>query len=108
MIELGGQIEEVDFGGGDVGVGDDDQRVDFEVGKLAVDVDGVEAGDEVDEDIVDSLGDFFQETGGDFVVAGVLGEIDGDEHLFGFGVDIADINAAFVVEEDPIALKLYC
>lgn len=39
-----------------------------DVRELAVDVDGVEAGDEVDEDIVDASGDLFQQRGSDFVV----------------------------------------
>jgi hypothetical protein len=45
LIELGGKIEEVDRGRGAVLVGDDNEGVDLEVGELAVDVDGIEAGD---------------------------------------------------------------
>jgi hypothetical protein len=41
LVQFGGKIEEVDFCGGSVGIGNDDKRVDLEVGELAVDVDGV-------------------------------------------------------------------
>ncbi len=55
LVELGSEIEEVDFSRGLVSVGDDDQGVDLEVCELAVDVDGVKTHDEVNEDIVDTL-----------------------------------------------------
>ena len=105
LVELCGEIEEVHVRGRDVLVGDDDERVDFEISELAVDVNGVEARDEVDEDVVHALGDLFEEARGDLLVAGVLPQVDGDEHLLGFGVDVADVDAAFVVEEDPVALE---
>lgn len=60
LIELGGQIEEVDFGGCTFSVGNDDKGVDFEVCELAVDVDSVESRYEVNENVVDTFGDFFQ------------------------------------------------
>lgn len=40
--------------------------------ELAVDVDGVKAGDEVDEDIVDTLGDLAEEGRGNGLVGWVL------------------------------------
>ena len=43
-------------------VGDDDQRVDLEVGKLAVDVDSIESCDEIYQNVVDALGNLLQES----------------------------------------------
>lgn len=43
---------------------EDNQRVDFEVGKVEVDVDGVEADEEVDEGVLLGLGDVGEEGGG--------------------------------------------
>lgn len=60
-------------GGGGILVGNDDKRVDFEVGKLAVDVDGVEAGNEVNQNVVDALGDLAEQGLRDLVVGGVFG-----------------------------------
>lgn len=104
LVELGRQIEEVHLGGGGVGVGDDDQRVDLEVGELRVDVDGVEARDEVDQDVVDALGDVLQQRGGDLVVGWVVLQVDGDEELLRFGVHITNVDTTFVSEKDPVAL----
>lgn len=36
--------------------------------ELAVNVDGVEAGDEVDEDVVNTLGDLLEESGSNLLV----------------------------------------
>ena len=36
--------------------------------ELAVDVDGVEAGDEVNEDVVNTLGDLLEESGSNLLV----------------------------------------
>ena len=93
------------FSGGFIGVGDDDQGVDLEIGKLAVNVDGVQAGDEIDEDIVDTFRDLFEECRGELFVGGELLQVDGDEDLHSFGVNIADIDTALVCEENPIALS---
>ena len=73
----------MDVGRGGIGVGNDDKGVDLEVAaavrldyvsgflnsrELAVDVDGVEAGDKVNQDIVDALGDLLQKSSGNFLV----------------------------------------
>jgi len=50
------------------------------------------------------LGDFAEQGFGDFLVGWVVGEVDGDEELFGFGIDIADVDTSFVSEEDPVTL----
>lgn len=41
LVDLGGKIEEVHLSGGTLCVWNDDERVDFEVGELTVDVDSV-------------------------------------------------------------------
>jgi hypothetical protein len=105
LVNLGGKIEEVDIGRCDLLVRDDDERVDLEVGELAVDVDGVQAGDEVNEDVVDTSGDLAEKALGDLLVAGVLLEVHGDEELLSLSVDIADLDTTLVVEQDPVALK---
>ena len=61
LIELGGQIEKVDFGGCTFSVRYDNKRVDFEICELAVDVNGVQSCYEVNENIVDTFGDLFQQ-----------------------------------------------
>lgn len=106
LVQLGGQVKEVHFGGGTLGVGDDDQGVDFEVGELRVHVDGVETGDEVNEDVVNTLRDLVQEGLGDLLVGGVVLEVDGDEQLLSLSVDITNVDTTLVGEEDPVALHL--
>lgn len=105
LVELSSQVEEMDFGRGAFSVRDNDKRVDFKIGKLAIDVDGVEAGDEVHEDIVDTLGDVFQESRGNLLVGGVILQVNGDKELLSFGVDITDVDTTLVGEENPIALN---
>lgn len=107
LVELGSQIEEVNISRGGISVGDDNQRVDLEVGELAVDVDGVEAGDEVNEDVVNTLGHLAQESSSDLLVGGVLLEVDGDEKLLSLGVDITNVDTTLVGEKDPVTLMRY-
>jgi hypothetical protein len=61
LVDLCGKVQKVDFGGGLLGVGDNNQGVDLEVGELTVDVDGVKTGDEVYQDVVDTLGNLGKE-----------------------------------------------
>ena len=72
--------------------------------ELAVDIDGIESRDEVNEHIVNALRHLLQECSSDFLVRRVLVEVDGDEKLFGLCIDIANINTTFVGEEDPVTL----
>lgn len=51
----------MDLGGGLLGVGNNNQGVDLKVGELTVDVDSVETGDEVYQDVVDTLGNLGKE-----------------------------------------------
>lgn len=76
--------------------------------ELAIDVDGVKAGDEVNKDVVDTLGDLLEESGSNFLVGGVLLEVDGDQQLLGLSIDITDIDTTLVGEEDPVALLMEC
>jgi hypothetical protein len=95
----------VDLSRGLVLVGDDNERVDLEVSELAVNVDGVQPRDEVNEDIVNTLGNLLQEGGGDLLVRGVLLQVNGNEKLLSLLVDITNINTTLVGEKDPITLK---
>lgn len=106
LVQLGGQIKEVHLGGGGIGVGDDHQGVDLQVGELAVHVDGVQAGNEVHEDVVHTAGHLLQQRGGDLLVGGVVLEVDGDEELLRLRIDITDVDTTLVGEEDPVALGL--
>ena len=74
------------------------------VRELAVNVDGVEAGDEVDKDVVDTLGNLLEESGSNLLVGGVLLEVDGDQKLLSLSIDITDIDTTLVGEEDPVTL----
>ena len=104
LVNLGGKIEEVDVGGGDVLVGNDDERVDLEVSELAVDVDGVKTGNEVNKDVVDTGRHLAEKALGDLLVAGVLLEVDGNQELLSLSVNITDLNTTLVVEENPVTL----
>ena len=105
LVNLGGKIEEVDIGRGDVRVGNDDERVDLEVSELAVDVDGVKTGNEVNKDVVDTGGHLAEEALGDLLVAGVLLEVHGNQELLSLSVNITDLDTTLVVEENPVALN---
>ena len=74
--------------------------------ELAVDVDGIQAGDEVDEDIVHALWHLLQQGRGDLFIRWILVEVNRDEELLSFCVDIADIDTALVGKEDPVALSM--
>jgi len=72
--------------------------------ELAVDVDGVQPGDEVDEDIVHALWHLLEQGRGNLFVGGIVGEVDGDEELLSLCIDVADIDTSLVCEEYPVAL----
>jgi hypothetical protein len=73
--------------------------------ELAVDVDSVQPRDEVNEHIVDTLGNLLQKGGSNLLVGRVLLQVDGDEKLLSLLVDITNIDTTLVGEEDPITLK---
>lgn len=73
---------------------------------MAVNVNSIQAGDEIDEDVVDTFGDFLEQRRGDLVVGGEFLEVDGYKNLFSFGVNITNVDTAFVCEENPVALRV--
>lgn len=85
-------------------VGNDHQGIDLQVRELAVDIHGVKASDEVYKDIVNTFGNLLEKCGCYLVIRWVFGEIDGDEQLCSFCVDVANIYATFICEQYPIAL----
>ena len=76
--------------------------------ELAVNVDGVEAGDEVNEDVVNTLGNLLEESGSNLLVGRVLLEVDGNQDLLSLSIDITDINTTLVGKEDPVTLLIAC
>lgn len=106
LVELGSQVEEVNLGGGGISVGDNDEGVDLEVGELAVDVDSVQAGDEVNQDIVNASRHLLQQSSGNLFVGGEVFEVNGDQELLSLGIDITDVDTTFVSEENPVALEI--
>lgn len=80
-----------------------DERVNLEVGKVEVDVDGVKADEEVDEGFLLLCGDVREEGGRDGAAGGKRC-VDGDVEFEGFGIYVTDVYAAFVGEKDGVAL----
>jgi hypothetical protein len=72
---------------------------------LTINIDGVEAGDEVDEDIVNTLWNFLQKTLCDLVVGWILFEINWNKEFLSLSVDITNVNTTLMSEVNPIALK---
>jgi hypothetical protein len=70
---------------------------------VEVDVDTVEADNEVAEDVLLSLGDVGEERL-DHLLTGREGLADGEEELERLGVDIADVDTALVGEVDPVTV----
>ncbi len=58
----------MDFSGCAFSVRNDDERVDFEVCELAIDVDSVQSCDKVNENVVDTFGNFLQQGACNFLV----------------------------------------
>jgi len=106
LVKLGSQVKEENLSGGGVLVGDNNEGVDLEVSELAVDVDGVQADNEVNQDVVKTLRHLAQQAGSDLLVGGEVLEVDGNQKLLSLSINITDINTTLVVEEDPVTLKL--
>jgi len=105
LIEFGGHVEIVDGGGSTIDTIETDQGVDLEVGEVEVDVDGVKADEEVDEDFLLLSGYVFEKGLSPDVTRGELSG-DADIKPKGFSVDIADVDATLVSEEDRITLTI--
>ena len=105
LIEFGGHIEIVDGGGSAVDTIKTDQGVDLKVSEVEVNINGVEANEEVDEDFLLFFGDMFQKGLSPDVTRGER-RGNADIKPKGFGVDITNIDTALVGEEDRVALTI--
>jgi len=79
------------------------KRVDFEVGKVEIDIYRVEADEEVYKSLLLLFRYVSEKSSLDFL-AGREWLVDGNEELEGLGVYITDIDTTLVSEEDIIAL----
>jgi len=73
---------------------------------LTVNIDGIESGDEVDENIMDALWHLLQESSSNLSIRWVFGEVYWDEELLSLLVNIADIDTTLVREKNPVALLM--
>lgn len=78
------------------------ERVDFEIGKVEIDVYRIKADEEVNKSFLLLFGYMSEKSSLDFFASGE-GLVDGNAQLEGLGVYITDIDTAFVGEEDIIA-----
>lgn len=102
LVELGSHVEVEDLGlAGDL---DRDERVDLKVRKVEVDVDAVQAREEVDERVLALLArDAGEQLLLDLVAARELAA-DGHEKGERLGVDVADVDSTLVGEEEHVAV----
>jgi hypothetical protein len=84
-----------------------DERVDLKVGKVEVNIDGVKADEEVNESIPLCGRNVLEKSGSD-LLARWERPVDEDVELERFGIDITDIDTAFMGEEDRVTLALGC
>jgi hypothetical protein len=107
LVELSGHVEVAHLGLAAVNAIEDDEGVDLEIGKVEINVDAIEAGQEVNESVLFLCGDVGEEGGCDRFAGGerlVHGEIKNES----FGVDVADIDTTLVCEEDGVAFTRGC
>jgi hypothetical protein len=79
-----------------------DQRVDFKVSEVEINVDRVQAGNEVNQDITLEFWNILEKSLLDNISSGE-GVIDLDEKLHGLSVNITNFDTTFVGEENVIA-----
>jgi len=77
-------------------VRNNNERVNLKVCELAINIDGVESCNEVDQNVVYTLGDLFQQSCSKFFIGWVLGKINWNEDLLSFGINVTDINSSLV------------
>ena len=82
---------------------ENDERVDLKVGEVEVNVDRVEADEEVDKSLLLCGGNMLEEGVGDDL-PGREGLADGDVELKSLSVDITDVDTTLVCEQDSISL----
>ena len=78
------------------------EGVDFEIGKVEIDVYRIKADEEVDKSVLLLFGYMCEKSSLDFL-ASWEGLVDGNAQLKGLGVHITDIDTTFVGEENIIA-----
>jgi hypothetical protein len=54
---------------------------------------------------VDAFGNLFEESRGKLFVGWVFSQVNRDEDLFSFRINIANINTSLVSKENPVTLK---
>jgi hypothetical protein len=74
---------------------------------VEIDIDGVEAQEEVDESILLLRRDVLKKSGGNLIAAWER-LVNKNVQLECLGVDITNIHATFVTEEDTVTLALGC
>jgi hypothetical protein len=105
LIEFSGHVKVVNSGLATINSIKDDERVNFKVGEVKVDVNGVEADEEVDEGILLLGRDMSEEGSGDIITGGEW-LVDRDIKDESFGIDVTDVNTTLVSEENAVALAL--
>ena len=75
---------------------------------MAVDVDSIESRDEVDQDVMDAVRNLLQQCSGYFGIRWILGQVNGNQKLLSFSIDITDIYTTLIGEENPVTLYIAC
>ena len=101
LIKLRSHVEVVDGRLPTVDAIENDERVDLKVSEVEVDVDGVEADEEVDEGLFLGGGDVGEESVGDCLTRGEWCA-NGKAQLEGLRVDIANVDTTLVCEENVV------
>lgn len=92
----------MDGGGFAINAIEADERVDFEIGKVEIEVYRVEADEEVNKSLFLLFGYVGEKSSLDILTSGE-GLVDRNEELEGLGVYITDIDTTLMSEEDIIA-----
>lgn len=103
LVELSGHVEIVDGWGLATDAIEADERVDLEIGKVEIDIDRVEADEEIDKGILLGFSDMNEDGLLDLVARWEL-STDGDGKSECLCVDIANIDTTFVGEKDLVTL----
>lgn len=102
LVEFGSHIEVVDGGRLSIDGIEADKGVDFEVGKMEIDIDRIKADDEIDKSVLLDFGDV-SEKSGLYFFAGGEGLVDRNGEFESFGVYITNIDTTLMSKEDMIA-----
>ena len=102
LVKLGSHVEVVDGGGFPTDAIEAHERVDFEVGKVKINVYRVEADEEVNKSVLLLFG-YMSEKGSFDILAGGEGLVDRNTELESLGIYITDIDTTLVSEKDIVA-----